>query len=509
MKMLKMLFSRFPILVLAIVIQAAALGVALTYYAEYFFWLETAGLVVALAVFLHMIHRDTSAEAKLPWTFLLIVTPLFGTVLYIFLANPKIRRKQNEELSRIENVREELLASSNEYRQALLGTLGEHTGVENYLTASAYSRGYLNNRVAYFGDGAAFFDDLCRSLEEAEQFIFMEYFIIEHGAVWDKIHEILLRKRREGVEVRILYDDFGSLGKLSGNYHKRLISEGIECRRFNPIRPVLSGIFNYRDHRKITVIDGKIGYTGGMNIGDEYAGLAHPYGRWKDSSLRIEGPSVGNLTFLFLQLYDTTDGTTSEYAKYFLPIPSLDGTGGYVHAFGCGPLPFYREQIAENTFLNMIGAARRRVYVTTPYLITDRALMTALKNAAKRGVDVRIVTPHIPDKKLVFQLTRASYRPLLEDGVRIYEYTPGFIHSKQMLVDDEIAFVGTINLDYRSLSHHFECGAILCRTPALTDIGRDFEELFEVSQEQTRENFKQSLCGRAISSVLLMFSPLF
>lgn len=509
MKLFKLLFSRFPILLFAFLLQIAGLGVVIGHYAQYFIWFWGISQIFALLVFLHMLNRDVAAEFKLPWMFLLIVFPLFGTVLYLFLANPKIERRKNEALEELERHRDDYLKATPAYREAMNATLGEYRGIENYLVNAAYSHGFLNNRIEFYGDGARFFDALCEALEGARHFIFMEYFILEHGELWDRIHKILIRKQREGVEIRILYDDLGTLGKLSSRFGRVLTAEGLTARRFNPVRPILSGIYNYRDHRKITVVDGKVSFTGGMNIADEYAGITHPLGIWRDSGVRIEGAAVGNLTFLFLQLWATAGRGDTNCGRFFPPIPSLDGTGGYAHAFGSGPAPFYREQVAENTLLNLIGAARRRVYITTPYLIVDRALLQALRNAAARGVDVRIVTPHIPDKRLVFLLTRASYRPLLAAGVRIMEYTPGFLHAKQMLVDDEIAFVGTVNLDYRSLSHHFECGVILCRTPALSDITRDFEDLFSISSEITRENFRFGPLARTAAALLSLLSPLF
>lgn len=508
MKFVKLLFSRTPIILLALALQLGALLFVLLRYFEYFIWFEAVGIILGLFIFLHMLGRDTAAEFKLPWMFILMAMPLLGAVLYLFLANPKVRRRQNRALERLEAVREEYLVASGEYRAALLGTLGDYTGIERHLTAAVHSHGFLNNRIAYYGDGVAFFDALCTELEEARSFIFLEYFIISEGLVFDRIHDILRRKVSEGVEVRVIYDDLGTLGKLPARFAARLTAEGINCRKFNRVRPILSGIYNYRDHRKIAVIDGRVGFTGGMNVADEYAGLEFPFGRWKDSAVRIEGAAVGNLTHLFFQLWDAAGKRETDFDKYFLPIPTLDGTGGYVHVFGSGPRPFYREEIAENILLDLFGAARRRIYITTPYLIVDRALTTALRNAAARGVDVRIVTPHVPDKLLVFQLTRASYQSLLAAGVRIYEYSPGFIHSKQILVDDEIAMVGTVNLDYRSLAHHFECAAVLCRTPSLGEIGADFETVFSASEEIPAD-FRMSPLARFTARMLSLFSPLF
>ena len=510
MKALKILFSRFSILFLATLAQVVALAVVLGFYAQYFVWLEAVSLLFSLIVILHTVNRDTPAEFKLPWIMLLTVSPILGVLLYACLANPKLRKRQSRALAELERRRAEYLALPSDQGERLGKVLGEHAGVEHYLNKTAYSHGTLGNSVSYYGEGDAFFDALCRELERAKDFILLEYFSIEKGALWDRIHAILLKKHREGVEVRILYDDLGTLGKLSAGYAKHLSAEGLTCRRFNRLYPILSGIFNYRDHRKIAVIDGRVGFTGGLNVGDEYAGITHPFGKWKDAGVCIKGPSVGNLTLLFLQLWETAGAHgEADYSRYFPPIAPTTEEGGYCHAFGCGPRPFYREGIAENTLLNLIGGAKRSICITTPYLIVGHSLLTALKNAAGRGVDVRIITPHVPDKRTVFQLTRASYRPLLAAGVRIYEYTPGFIHAKQVLVDGTIALVGSINLDHRSLSHHFECAALLCHSPALGEVAADFAEVLAVSTEVDAASFHMGALGRLTASLLSILSPLF
>ena len=315
MKFLKLLFSKTPILLAALFLQLAMLVFVLVRYSEYFVWFEAISIVLGLLIFLHMLGRDTAAEFKLPWIFILMALPLLGAVLYLFLANPRIKRRQNRALEGLEAVREEYLVASGEYRSALIGTLGDYSGIERHLSTSVRSHGFLNNRIAYYGDGMAFFDALCSELETAQSFIFLEYFIISEGLLYNRIHEILRRKVTEGVEVRILYDDLGTLGKLPSGFAKRLCNEGINCRKFNKVYPILSGIYNYRDHRKIAVIDGRVGFTGGMNIGDEYAGLDFPFGRWKDSAVRIEGAAVGNLTHLFFQLWDSAGKREESFEK--------------------------------------------------------------------------------------------------------------------------------------------------------------------------------------------------
>ena len=510
MKALKLFFSRGMIVALAVILQAAALAILMLASSLFSFWTAIFFVLLDIFIFFHMINKDSDPSFKLLWMFLIVLLPVFGNVLYIFLANPKIHRRENEALARIETKREAYLSSDPSYQRAMEERLGKYSGVEHLLATTAYSHGHLGNRLTYYGDGASFFRDLIESVREAHSFIFLEFFIIKRGKVWDELYPLLLQKVSEGVEVRILYDDVGTLGELEGSFCRKLEKKGICCRKFNPVRPILSGIYNYRDHRKIAVIDGRVAYTGGMNIADEYAGLYEPYGKWKDSALRIRGSAVSNFTFLFLQLFGIC-GPADElnYTPYFDSLPKEATAGGYVHPFGTGPEPFYGTSVAENTFLSLINSAERYLYITTPYLIMNHTVETALRNAAYRGVDVRIVTPHIPDKKIVFQMTRASYRPLLDAGVRIFEYSPGFIHAKQVIADGEIGFVGSINLDFRSLSHHFECGALICRDPVLESIRRDFDGLFEVSAEVTRENFRMNRFGYLISRVLGLFAPLF
>lgn len=510
MKILKLFFSRGMIVAIAVILQGAALAALMLASGLFSMWAGVFFLLLDIFIFFHMINKDSDPSFKLLWMFLIILLPVFGNILYIFLANPKIHRRENEALDRVEKKREAYLSSDPSFQHAIEEQLGKYSGAERLLQTTAYSHGHLGNRLTYYGDGAVFFRDLLESVQQARSFIFLEFFIIKRGKVWDELYPLLLQKVEEGVEIRILYDDVGTLGELEGSFNRKLEKKGIFCRKFNPVRPILSGIYNYRDHRKIAVIDGRVAYTGGMNLADEYAGLSEPYGKWKDSALRIRGSAVANFTFLFLQLFGMC-GPSDElnYTPYFDSLPKEATAGGYVHPFGTGPEPFYRTSVAENVFLTLINSAERYLYITTPYLIMSHTVETALRNAAYRGVDVRIVTPHIPDKKIVFQMTRASYFPLLDSGVRIFEYTPGFIHAKQIIADGEIGFVGSINLDFRSLSHHFECGALICHDPVLESIRRDFDGIFEVSAEITSENFRMNRFGFLISRLLGLFAPLF
>ena len=319
--------------------------------------------------------------------------------------------------------------------------------------------------------------------------------------------EILEEKAAQGVEVRLIYDDMGCMFTLPRDYNEQMAARGIQCRVFNRFVPVMSLRFNNRDHRKFLIIDGKVGFTGGINLADEYINRRERFGHWKDSAILLEGDAVWSMTVMFLTMWDHCCGWEEEFHHFRPePAPARPWTG-YVQPYTDTPLD--REAVGQAVYLNMIGKARKYIYITTPYLVIDVATNTALCNAAKSGVDVRIITPHIPDKRYVFEVTRAHYPPLLEAGVRIYEYTPGFIHAKNFVVDDRFATVGTVNLDYRSLFLHFEDGVWLCEAPCIQDIRRDFEETLRVCQRislRQRKYFNPII--QLYRNILRIFAPL-
>jgi cardiolipin synthase len=335
----------------------------------------------------------------------------------------------------------------------------------------------------------------------------MEYHAIEDKESFGGIKEILIQKAKEGVEVRIIYDDVGSIGFINPKFIKNMETYGIHCRVFNPIVPALNIFMNNRDHRKITVIDGEIGFTGGYNLADEYFNITHPYGHWKDSGIKLTGDAVNSLTCMFLEMWNVIDNTDKDYGSY---LPKYDFKAydkGYVAPYADCPLD--GEAVGENVYMNIVKNAKRYVYFTTPYLIITDEMQRELSQAAKRGVDVRIITPGIPDKKLVYQVTRSYYAGLVKNGVRIYEYTPGFIHAKQCICDDEVATVGTINLDFRSLYFHFENGTYLYKCSAIGDIKKDFDDTFPICTEVT-DKYKngRSAVLRIWQCILRLFAPL-
>lgn len=506
MKIFKMLFSKIFISALVLLLQVSLVITLLLYFEQYALAFQIFNAILSVLVILGIINKNESPEFKLAWLAVVLVLPLFGLAIYCMFANAKMpmgqykfiiemtcRCKKYSELSATENKR-------------IYEELGEYSDVEKYLRTTSFSRGHLDNKVDYYPLGELFYAELLKELESAEKFIFMEYFIIEGGKMWDGILEILKRKAAAGVEVRVMYDDIGCAGLLPGNYYKRLKKYGINCRKFNRFMPIVSGIHNNRDHRKITVIDGKTAFTGGVNLADEYINERVRFGHWKDTAIRVKGSAVSNFTVMFLQAFDAIKKTPSDYGKYLdVQYERFEG-GGYIHPFGDGPNPLYTERIGENNYINILNSAKHYVYISTPYLIPDYTLINALRNAALRGVDVRIITPSVPDKKVVFNMTRSNYKYLLQAGVKIYEYSPGFIHAKGMLSDDVIAFVGTINLDYRSLVHHYECGAVLYKTPCLKDIKKDFNQTISLSHEVTLQNFKMNFFASLANAVLSLFS---
>ncbi len=507
MRILNIIFSRTILVFLSFLIQFGALIYFAVKPSNYFYLIEFISLVFSFIAIIHMISKNQCPEFKLPWLLILVSFPIVGVILYVLFARRTLSKQQIHSLQKTkENMRSAIIPVHDKH--GVKDFLADDYPLEQYLVNVNGTHGHLNNKITYFNSGEDFFEDLKISLSQAKDFIFMEYFIIAYGKMWNQIHTILRERVREGVEVRIMYDDIGSLGRVKTDFFKTLEKEGIRCVKFNPFRPIMSGIHNNRDHRKITVIDGVIGYTGGINIADEYINATHPHGHWKDSAIKICGSAVSSLTAMFLELFDGAKTEVSDYKRYLhIPCPQYEEQG-FVHLFGDSPKPFDTEMVGEGTFCNLINAAKEYVFITSPYIVIDYTLCSALRNAALRGIDVRIVAPHIPDKKIVFNVTRSHYKMLLEAGVKIYEYTPGFIHAKNVIVDDKMAFVGTINLDYRSLAHHFECGAFVYGSPCISDIKTDFDNLFKVSEEKTLQNFKMNKIVSLINSMLAIFFPM-
>jgi cardiolipin synthase len=349
---------------------------------------------------------------------------------------------------------------------------------------------------------------ILEELSGARHFIFLEYFIIEEGKVWDAILRILAEKAACGVDVRVIYDDMGCVGKLPTGYNLRLESMGIKCTVFNPFVPLISAVMNNRDHRKILVIDGHTSFTGGINLSDEYMNITHPFGYWKDTAVMLHGKATWNLTYMFLQMWNVLRGTKEDFEVYRpekYHVESFEGSG-YVQPFSDNP--FDDESISQNVYIDIISQAERYVYICTPYLVPDDEMKNAIILAAKRGVDIRLITPGIPDKKTIYRLTRSYYAAFIEAGVSIYEYEPGFLHAKTIVSDDRIAVVGTINMDFRSLYLHFECGVLMTDENTARVIKNDDEQIIQKSRAIKRGFPKRTLAGRIFDSILRSMSPL-
>ncbi len=499
-----LIFGRSLVIFLALLIQLAVLFVGI--YA----FLRRIPLLGSMTVFtavmlLYILNTREEPTVKLTWSVVIAVLPVFGTILYIFTRVDMGHRLEKRVLQRS-------IDESTHYapdQSALMAAVAAEDKELHRLACYLQTHGgtlYGNTQAQYFPLGEDQFAQMRIQLEKAENFIFLEYFSIAPGYMWDTILEILTRKASQGVEVRVMYDGSCAVSYLPPDYPKELEKRGIRCKVFSPFRPMVSTHYNNRDHRKILVIDGTTAFTGGVNLLDRYINKEEVFGHWKDTAVMVRGDAAQGFTMMFLQMWNA-DEKEKRFAPYLTEPRPGNSAQGYVIPYADSPLD--NEQVGEMVYLNILNHARDYVYIMTPYLILDNRMLTALTFAAKRGVDVRLILPHIPDKKYAFALAKSHYGELLEAGVKVYEYTPGFVHAKVFLCDDREAVVGTINLDYRSLYLHFECAAYLYRVPALADIRRDFDETMEKSQQVTMADVRrQSLISRLAGIVLKVAAPL-
>lgn len=504
-KLLKKVFSRTVVTALLIVIQVAWLVALLLQLGNSLPAIQTVLRILSLVAILFVIKSDMNPSYKIGWILLIAVLPILGGLMYVIFGNKRPTKNMREMLRA-------QLEKSAEYlgtQESITGELdGGAAGLFKYLEGSAGYPTAKNTTVRYYRVGEEMYADLLPELEKAEKFIFLEYFIIRPGEMWDGVLEILKRKAAAGVDVRIIYDDMGCIDILPANYNATLEGWGIRTMAFNRFVPAVSLVMNNRDHRKITVIDGKVGFTGGINISDEYINVKERFGHWKDTGLMLKGPGVFNLTLMFLEMWNAFNKDGDRYAE-FIP-DSFEECGsaddGYVLSFSDSPLD--NESVGESVYTDMLYQAKDYIYITTPYLAIDSELQTALCMAAKRGVDVRMITPGIPDKKLVYRLTRSYYPTLLRAGVKIYEYTPGFIHAKSFVCDDKLCVVGTINMDYRSLYLHFECGTLMYNNPEIKQVKKDDLETMEKCRKVELSDMKTNFLGELFDSFLRSVAPL-
>jgi len=508
-KLSKLLFHRMGIVAVLLLMQLAfyVLAFLTLRSSKYYVFFQWVLMILSVVTVLWIVRDRSNPGYKVGWIIIVLLLQPFGWVAYLFLGGNRLSRYNQRKLGTMEETVRQNLGPDCDRAGALAALAGEDAGrMARYLERAVSCPVYGNTLTKYYPLGDVCYEDILEALRGAQRYIFIEYFIIEEGKLWNSVLQVLTERAKAGVEVRVIYDDVGSIFTLPADYPSRLERMGIHCRVFNRLVPVLSLRQNNRDHRKYMIVDGWVAFTGGINMADEYINVKRRFGHWKDNAVRLEGDAVWSMTVSFLSMWDFTEEREENLARY-RPAPAAAGTAGYVQPYH--DCPWDNEPVGQTVYLELINRARRYVYITTPYLVIDYSVTMALTTASKSGVDVRIITPHIPDKKTVFEVTRSYYEELLEAGVRIYEYTPGFIHSKLFVVDDRCATVGTVNLDYRSMFLHFENGVLLYGTPTVADIKADFLDTQEKSLEVTAELCRKTrLPRRFFQSILRVFAPL-
>lgn len=484
------------------VLAIIGIVVALCIFVPYFY---IAIGITAFAVELKIIASNDNPDYKIPWMLFVLILPVVGLMLYFIFGSRKLKKKFIKRLDKLKNISYKKDDTDNFNELESLSPIAKSQA--KLLCRVADTHLFTNTEQTYFKSGEKYHLSLLEDLKNAKKFIYLEYFIIEEGKFWNSILEILKEKARLGVDIKVVFDDIGCMSTLPGNYAKQLKSFGIDATPFSRLKGQADNEFNNRNHRKIAVIDGVIGYTGGINIADEYINEIEKFGHWKDVGIRLKGDAVWEMTRLFL--LDFSINVKEELSIHYELYPKTQiQAEGYVVPFGDGPKPFYKRYISKSAIQNLINNANKYVYITTPYLIIDNELCVCIENAALRGVDIKIVVPHIPDKKLVFNMTRSFYKRLMDCGVKIFEYKPGFIHAKTYLADGNLAIIGTINLDYRSLVHHFENGIWLFNCSAIKDVELDVNETIEQSIEITNKMLKTNVLNRFFRALVRIFAPM-
>ena len=502
------IFSRFGLVLLLMLLQVGVLWSVFRWFGgllpHYF------GGSVAMSAFMvvYILNSEMDNSAKITWMVTIAILPVVGVPLFFYvksnIGHNALKKRVTRLTEEARGLQPQPLAAAQELAEADPGA----ASLARYLHGKGGGFSvYRNTEVTYFPGGEAKFEELLRQLEKAEKYIFLEYFIIDEGLMWGKILEVLARKAAEGVDVRVMYDGTCEFTTLPRDYPSRLEKLGIRCRVFSPVQPFVSTHYNYRDHRKILVIDGKVGFTGGVNLADEYINHIEKYGRWKDAAVMLEGEAVRPLTILFLEMWSIL--REPEFEKFLAVPPHSVPAKGFAAPYGDCPLD--GERVGEMVYIDLLNRAKRYIHIMTPYLILDGELETALKFAAERGVDVHLILPHVPDKKFAYALAKTHYKSLLDSGVKISEWLPGFVHAKVFVVDDSEAVVGTINLDYRSLYHHFENAVWMKDTACIPAIEKDFQKTLEFCRdvEPTRESIWEGNVLLHLAGILLkVIAPL-
>ncbi|MGT2957719.1 cardiolipin synthase [Streptococcus bovimastitidis] len=501
---LRGIFSRATLIALLILLQILFLMQSYVWMEQYHYWLTMLGSIFTVLIVLYLVNSEMDAISRVTWLILIMIAPLFGSLMLIYTKLDWGYRGLKKRINQLVEESRPYLKDD----EAVVDILKDKTSTTYHLVqylkrSRASFPVYNNSQTRYYPGGEDFFEDLKEDLLNAKEYIFLEFFIIAEGLMWGEILAILEAKVKEGLEVRVLYDGMTELSTLSSDYAKRLAEIGIQGKAFLPISPFISTYYNYRDHRKIVVIDGEIAYTGGINLADEYINELDRFGHWKDAGLRVEGEAVDSYLILFLQMWSITE---KEFIikPYLKEHNNLISSDGFLIPYGDSPLD--TDKIGENVYIDILNHAKEYVYIMTPYLILDSEMEHAIRFAAERGVDIRIIMPGKPDKAIPYALAKTYYKSLMDSGVKIYEYQPGFVHSKLFVSDGIKAVVGSINLDYRSLYHHFECATYLYRVSTIADMLKDYQETESKSQLVTYQALKerpwyQKLIGLLVKTI--------
>ncbi len=504
--LLRIILGRTGFTALAIIAQFFIILLYFGYLKEYSQAVTFLLYVLSFGVLLHIINKDENPAYKMAWLLPVAVFPVFGAMLFLFFKLQPTVIFTNKILRQNISASADCLKQDKKVKANFERDWRNARGFVHYMNNYAGYPVCADTEVKYFSLGDDMMPALAEELEKAEKYIFMEYFIIDSGEVWNKILGILKKKAAQGVEVRLMYDGLCTLANLPYSYPKTLAEYDISCRVFNPIRPFLSSAQNNRDHRKICVIDGKTAFTGGVNLADEYANIIDRFGHWKDTAVMLKGDAVNNLTMMFLQMWHISDSSEANYEKY-MSKPCNNGAEGYVLPYGDSPLD--NEPVGKTVYMHILNTAADYVHIMTPYLILDYEMEQCLVSAAKRGVDVKLILPHRPDKKYAFYLAHSHYPSLLKAGVKIYEYEPGFVHAKNYTSDDKKAVVGTINMDFRSLYLHWECACYMYKTPCVKDIEADFQNTLKKCRRITFDDVRKfTLFEYVTGRILRIFAPL-
>lgn len=491
-------FGRTTVIIVLLVLQVALLFFGFFRLGKYIYY--GGSMLLSLVVALMVVNKPGNPAGKITWILLIMLFPVFAALFYLYVETELGHRLAKRRLEEIAAQTASFAPPRPEMLQRLRERDPGFAGLAAYMERSGGWSAYENSNAAYLPIGEAALEAILAQLEGAESFIFLEYFIVEEGYMWGRILSVLERKALEGVEVRVMYDGTCAVGRLPYQYPKKLEKLGIRCKMYAPLRPLVSTHYNNRDHRKILVVDGRAAFTGGINLADEYINRKTLHGHWKDTAVMVTGEAVRSFTLMFLQMWNVSAWEDEDYARYLDASVPAEGAGWVIPY---GDSPFHRENMGEMVYMDILNRATEYVHIMTPYLIIDHEMATALTFAAKRGVDVKLVVPSQPDKRAVFAVTKSYYRELIEGGVQIYEYTPGFIHAKSFVSDGDTAVVGSINLDYRSLYLHFECAALFYGAPVVGAVEADFQQTLGKCQRMTVESCRHDRLGRRLLGWLL------